>query len=336
MIEQLRIQVRPDDAGKRADQVVFAYVPTSDRALVRAAFTAGEICLVTLTPDGREEKRSIPKGYKVRDADVIEVTRLYEKKDRRVLPNPDLPLPVIYEDDAMLAFNKRAGLPVHPLRLNETHTLANAMVARYPETAEIGPDPLFPALVHRLDTDTSGVLLAARTESAYAALRHQFRMRQVRKEYCALVLGQPPDRGILEHYLGHDPVRPGHMLARLPLQKKESFRARHSKKQMRWMRAVTEYQVSDRIGKFALLQVTIRTGVTHQIRCQLSAAGFPIVNDVLYGGPCVEGLFAPTRHFLHASAVECHHPFTEVPMRIEAPLPQKWQEAIEHLRNSSE
>lgn len=335
MIEQLRIHVRLDDAGKRADQVVLACVPTSDRALVRAAFTTGEICRVTLTPEGREEKRRIPKGYKVRAADVIEVTRLYEKKDRRVVPNPDLALSVIYEDDAVLAFNKPAGLPVHPLRVNETNTLANAMVARYPETAEIGPNPLFPALVHRLDTDTSGVLLAARTERAYAALRHQFQTRQVRKEYCALVLGHPPDRGILEHYLAHDPARPGHMLVRLPLRKEESSRARHSKKRMRWMRAVTEYQVSATIGNFALLKVTIRTGVTHQIRCQLAAAGFPIVNDILYGGPCLDGLSWQARHFLHASAVECRHPFTEVPMRIEAPWPQKWQEAIERLRKEN-
>jgi 23S rRNA pseudouridine1911/1915/1917 synthase len=293
----LQFRVPPDEAGVRFDAAVLARCPGSTRPLVRRAIAAGGITLNGAPAD---------KGIKLRAGDEVAVNRLLEGVDVRVAPDPNVPVNVVFADDGLLAVNKPAGLAVHPLRPEERGTLANGLVARFPELAEVGDQPLMAGVVHRIDTDTSGLVLAARTQAAHDALRRQFRSQTVRKSYLALVEGRVRGDGRLTHDLVHLPSDRGRMVDARGLPAPE-----------RLMRAVTTYRPLRRIGNRTLLEVTIFTGVTHQIRCQLALAGHPIVGDRRYGAGAVDGF---DRHFLHAAAIAFAHPVTGRAMSMEAPL----------------
>ena len=291
-------------SGERLDRHLLNAYPWLDRATVEALLAAGQIRL-----NGRPAK----KGAKLAAGDVLDCRDVPEPADLKLQPNPGLPLEIVYEDDVVLALDKPAGMPTHPLRWAETDTLANALVARYPALAAIGDDRLFPALLHRLDTQTSGIVLAAKTAAAYANLRAQFRRFTVQKHYTALVHGRVEKPGALEAPLTHQTRTPCKMaIVRNPdkVPPNDCFAAKTA-----WMPLET--------GKeFSLLDVTIYTGVTHQIRCHLAAAGFPIVGDALYGSP----LAAP-RHWLHAARIICTHPATGKSLDVAARLPSDWPPA---------
>jgi len=297
MIAQTQFEVSSDEAGKRLDAVVRARFPSSPATLVRRAIEEGAIVV---------QGRDVGKGVKVRAGEVVAVTQLLETSDLRVTPNPALPLTILFRDADLVAVNKPAGMAVHPLRPEETDTLANALVARFPEIAGLGDQPLLAGVAHRIDTDTSGVVLAARTASAFEALRAQFAARQVEKTYVALVAGIVKQDGELTHDLAHHPTSRGRMVDARSLRVPE-----------RPMRAVTAFRVLRRVGDNTLLEITIFTGVTHQIRCQLALIEHPLLGDTLYHGPEVPGF---PRHFLHAAVVAFTHPRTGEPVRIEAPL----------------
>ncbi len=246
------------------------------------------------------------KGGRVRAGDRVHIVQMLEAVDLRVAPNPALPLEILFQDADLVAVNKPAGMAVHPLRPEETDTLANALVARFPEIAELGDQPLLAGVAHRIDTGTSGLVLAARTAAAFASLRAQFAARQVCKTYLALVAGVVKQDGTLTHDLAHHPTCRGRMVDVRSLRVPE-----------RPMHAVTAYRVLRRVGANTLLEVTIYTGVTHQIRCQLALIEHPLLGDTLYHGPEVPKF---PRHFLHATAIALTHPRTGTAMRIEAPL----------------
>lgn len=297
MIRATQFEVSASEAGQRFDAVVRARCPTSSAALVRRAIESGGITV---------QGRACGKGDKVRAGDVVVVMQLAESADLRVAPNPALPLELLFRDDDLVAVNKPAGMAVHPLRPEETDTLANALVARFPEIAQLGDQPLLAGVVHRIDTDTSGVVLAARTAAAFAALCAQFAARQVAKTYLALATGFVKQDTELVHELAHHPTQRGRMVDARSLRVPE-----------RPMHAVTSFHALRRVGDCTLLEVTILTGVTHQIRCQLALIDHPLLGDTLYNGPAVPGF---PRHFLHASAVAFTHPRTGEPVRVEAPL----------------
>ena len=297
MIRDTQFETSPDDSGRRLDAVVRAHFSTSTAALVRRAIEAGDIVV---------QGRALAKGGKVRAGEVVVIARLQEAVDLRVAPNPALPLQILFHDDDLVAVNKPAGMTVHPLRPEETDTLANALAARFPEIAQLGDQPLLAGIVHRIDTDTSGVVLAARTAVAFDALRAQFAARRVKKTYLALVAGIVKQDGELTHDLAHHPTCRGRMVDARSLRVPE-----------RPMRAVTAFRALRRVGGNTLLEVTIFTGVTHQIRCQLALIDHPLLGDTLYNGPAVPGF---PRHFLHAAVIAFAHPRTAEPVRIEAPL----------------
>ena len=297
MIHHTQFEVSPADAGKRLDAAVRAYFPTSTAALVRRAIEAGTIAV---------QGRNVAKGHKVQAGEVVVVTQLSEVSDLRVAPNPALRLEILFQDADLVAVNKPAGMAVHPLRPEETDTLANALAARFPEIADLGDQPLLAGVAHRIDTDTSGVVLAARTAAAFESLRAQFAARQVQKTYLALAAGFIKQDAELVHELAHHPTSRGRMVDARSLRVPE-----------RPMHAVTAFHALRRVGECTLLEVTIFTGVTHQIRCQLALIDHPLLGDTLYNGPAMPGF---PRHFLHASAVAFQHPRTGEPTRIEAPL----------------
>jgi 23S rRNA pseudouridine1911/1915/1917 synthase len=235
--------------------------------------------------------------------------------DRRPLAEPDAPLDVVYVDDTIVAMVKPPGIPTHPLRPGERGTLANALVARYPECAHVSDDSREGGVTHRLDRDTSGLVLAARTRAAWLALRHSFADGAVAKEYLALVAGQPPDRGVVDAPLVHVGKRV------------RVARARDLDAQ----RASTAYEVLARGDGTALVRATTSSGRMHQVRVHLQHAGHPIVGDALYAGPPP----APGTHghFLHASAATFPHPRDGRPTTLQAPLPADRASALAALVN---
>jgi 23S rRNA pseudouridine1911/1915/1917 synthase len=259
------------------------------------------------------------KGTLVSAGAEVEVDRSPPTADqKRPLPEPDRPLQLLHEDAQLVAANKPAGMPTHPLRVGERGTLANALVARHPECAQVPDDPREGGVAHRLDTDTSGVVLAARTREAWLALRRAFSTGQVEKEYWALVSGAPPDEGEIRAALAHagDP-------------RKVEAVSEYADHPVRARPAVTRFEVMARGADVALVRARTSTGRMHQIRAHLAHAGHPLVGDTLYGGPP-----APTGlvgHFLHARAISFPHPATGDRLTIEAPLPEDRARLLEFL-----
>jgi 23S rRNA pseudouridine1911/1915/1917 synthase len=241
----------------------------------------------------RVDGRRAPKGAPVQAGARIAVEK--PPPDQPV-PQPELPIRIVHADAHIVVADKPAGMPSHPLKPGEKGTAANALVGRFPELARIGPSPREGGLVHRLDTDTSGLLLAARTEGAHAQLRAQFAARTVEKGYLALVAGELHAGGEIALPLLHDPKDPRRMLPASDPAYAEEHGARP---------AVTTFAPRERRGGFTLLDVEIATGVMHQIRAHLSFIGHPLAGDPLYGGPELSGL---GRHFLHAARLGFSHP----------------------------
>ena len=256
-----------------------------------------------------------PKGSPVQPGARISVA--LPPPDRPV-PEPDLPIRIVHADAYLVVADKPAGMPSHPLKPGEKGTAANALVGRFPELAAVGPSPREGGLVHRLDTDTSGLLLSARTDAAHAMLRAQFSARTVEKGYLALVAGEIHAGGEIALPLLHDPRDPRRMQAASD----PEYAAEHGARA-----AVTRFLPLERKGGFTLLEVEIPTGVMHQIRAHLAFIGHPLAGDALYGGPEVPGL---SRHFLHAARLAFAHPDGSR-VRYQSPLPKDLDDALRGL-----
>ena len=224
-------------------------------------------------------------------------------------------LEVVFEDEHLVVVDKPAGLVTHPAPGHHGPTLAGALR----EKAAGGSDPRRAGIVHRLDRDTSGLLVVARSEAAYEALRREMKAREVRREYLALVNGQPDaESGSIDAPIGRD-------RARRTLVSTRSDRAR---------RAVTHFEVLERLPRTALLNVRLETGRTHQIRAHLAAIGHPIAGDRRYGGGGeLARALGLERPFLHAAALAFDHPVTPARVDREEPMPEDLVEALAHARS---
>jgi 23S rRNA pseudouridine1911/1915/1917 synthase len=248
------------------------------------------------------------------------------------VPQKELALDVILFDEALVALNKPPGMPTHPLKPGEKGTLASALVARYPECARVSDDPREGGVAHRLDIDTSGVLLAARTREAWLAMRRSFSTGAVEKTYLALCAGSPPDEGEVRAALAHAGRR-----VRATSEWDDEYArpspspggARKGDADPGARAAITRYRVVARTEDVALVRAYASTGRMHQIRAHLAHAGFPLVGDPLYGGP--PPLPGTHGHFLHALAVKLPHPTTGKPLEIEAPMPATRRESLGRL-----
>lgn len=223
---------------------------------------------------------------------------------------PELAIRVVHADAHVVVADKPAGMPSHPLKPGETGTAANAVVGRFPELADVlsGPAQREGGLVHRLDTDTSGLLLFARTKAAHALLRAQFTAHTVEKGYLALVAGELHAGGEIDLPLAHDP----HDSRKVRAASDPTWALEHNARM-----AHTTFSPVERRAGLTLVEVTITTGVLHQIRAHLAFIGHPVVGDALYEGPQLPGL---GRHFLHAAKLGFSHPDGSQ-ARFESPLP---------------
>ena len=307
-----RFVVGPGEGG-RLDRLLAARYPGVGRRRWAQLLAGGAV---------RIGGRVARKGDRVAPGDAIDLDREPAVgSDLAPVAQPELPLAILHQDDLVVAIDKPAGMPSHPLVAGETGTVANALVARFPGVAGAGRDPREAGLVHRLDRGTSGVLLAARTPEAWHALRGAFSGGRVSKRYLALVLGAARDgrcdlplvqRG-RRALIAHDHGARGAMAA-----------------ETRWRVRATAPTGPGQV--VTLVEAETATGRMHQVRAHLAAAGHPLVGDPLYGGPidlavAVAGgggesvAVAVALPFLHAAAIEIDHPAGTGRLAIQAPLP---------------
>lgn len=301
----VRLDVDASEAGTRLDVMLVQRIDGLSRARARRLIQDGRV---------RVNGSRARKGARLGIGDQVELDAVPSPVDFVPEPNPQLPLVVFYEDAELVIVDKPAGMPSHPLRAHERDTLANALLARYPEMAGVGYANREPGLVHRLDNDTSGLVIAARTNAAFEALRDRLKAAEIDKSYIALVDGalepQTVRLWIAPHPSDSRRVQacdPDHPSAR---------------------RAETEVVTARRVGSATLVEVRARVAVRHQIRCHLAAIGHPLVGDALYGGPHQTGL---ERHFLHASEIVVEHPTTHAVVSVRAPLPPELENVLETM-----
>jgi 23S rRNA pseudouridine1911/1915/1917 synthase len=292
-----RSRVSETDAGRRLDAVVAALPGVATRSLAERLIRDGAVRV-----DG--ERRA--KSHRLEGGEELEVAL---PEPARLEPS-EKPLEVVYEDEHLLVIDKPAGLVVHPAAGHEGETLVNRLVG----LGAAGGDPARPGIVHRLDRGTSGLLLVARSETAYERLSAAIRERQVERRYLALVRGAPKSRtGRIDAAIGRD----------------RTDRTRRSIDTETPRDAVTWFAVRERLGERTLLEVRLETGRTHQIRVHLEAIGLPVSGDPVYGAARDLGL---DRQFLHAHALAFDHPTTGTRLAFESPLPPDLASALEKAR----
>jgi 23S rRNA pseudouridine1911/1915/1917 synthase len=300
--EQTVVAFTVEQGDERLDKAVSNRVQDLSREAAKRLIKTGEI-----TVNGQLSRPS----YRVQVGDEI-VVRVPVEIPEPVLAEA-IPLDLIYEDETFLVVDKPAGMVVHPALGHPSGTLVNALLAHCPQVAEVGgPDRA--GVVHRLDKDTSGLILVAKDEAARAALQRQFKRRQVVKTYLALVEDQmQPREGVIDAPIGRD---------------------KRQRKQMAVVRsgrpAQTTYRVVEYFADYTLLEVRPHTGRTHQVRVHLAWMGYPVVGDTTYGYRRQRLL--QHRHFLHAARICFAHPVTGEEMTLEAPLPPQLADVLERLR----
>jgi 23S rRNA pseudouridine1911/1915/1917 synthase len=327
-----RFQVTPDSAGRRLDQFLVSQLPDVSRARVQELIAGGHVRV-----NGAAAKASL----KLKGTEAIEITTAAARPPLRAIAE-DIPLDVVYEDDDLAIVNKPAGMMVHAgagATDDERNrgTLVNALLHRFGALSETGGE-MRPGIVHRLDKDTSGLIVVAKNDLAHRRLGEQFSSREVHKIYQALVHGWPKrDSGTIDASISRDSVR----------------RTRMTTRRREGRTAVTHYRVLRKIdspyGKFALMEVTIETGRTHQIRVHMSSLGHPVVGDALYGAPrelkatrsrgVVTGLpesLALSRNFLHAAAIELKQPTSSALLKFQRPLPGELEAFLRRLESGAE
>lgn len=262
----------------------------------------------------REERELLPKpSLRLRPGDLVEV----EVPPPPLLPSAvpeDIPVPVFYEDEEILVLSKPRGLVVHPAPGHPRGTLLNALLGRMGRLP--GSEPLRAGIVHRLDKDTTGVMVVAKTDHSYRELQEQIRRREARRVYLALVRGHPPAEGVIEAPVGRHPqkrikmaVVPGGRPAR------------------------TRYRVLRYFRSHSLVEATLDTGRTHQIRVHFQHLGHPVAADPLYGGK--KGELGFPAQALHALRLSLRHPRSGERLEFVAPLPQDWREALARLKKEA-
>ncbi|MEX0642260.1 MAG: RluA family pseudouridine synthase [Pirellulales bacterium] len=321
--------VEPDAAGKRLDVFLADALPEFSRAVLRRAIDAGHVRV-----DGGACKASL----RLREGNRVVVQQL---EAPRPGPAPQaIPLSILHEDEAIVVVDKAAGMIVHPAKGHWEGTLASALAHHFGPLSGRG-GPTRPGIVHRLDRDTSGVIVVAKNDQAHDVLAAQFKARSVEKEYLGIVVGVPDrDRDVIDEPIGPHPTQ----------REKKAIRREHPEARP----AMTMYEVVERFVGYALVCARPKTGRTHQIRLHLTHAGYPVLCDRLYGNRAriseleliprdkigqdkgereraAERIILD-RQALHAHRLTIDHPTTGKRMTFEAPLPADFRSTIDTLR----
>ena len=294
----MKQRVPEDAAGERLDRFLASLPEVGSRGSAERVLAEGVLV------DGLREVKS----HRLIGGEEVE----FEPPERAqpTLSAEEMDLRIAYEDDHLVVVDKPAGLVVHPAPGHATGTLVHGLLAH--DVA--GGEADRPGIVHRLDRDTSGLMVVARSEEAHRRLQAVVRRRELERRYLALVVGRPRSRsGRIEAPIGRDRRDP----------------MRHSLDTETPREAVTHFELVELLPRHALLDVRLETGRTHQIRVHLSAIGLPVAGDLVYGRPLELGL---ERQFLHAASLAFTHPFTEERIEVESPLPDDLVSALAKAR----
>ena len=324
LFEHFKIEVPKGQAFLRIDKFLMGFIQNATRNKIQNAATNGDIYVNDIP---------VKSNYKVKPFDVIRLMLTHPPFDNTVLPE-DIPLDIVYEDDALLLINKPPNFVVHPGHGNYTGTLVNALAFHFDNLPMNSSER--PGLVHRIDKDTSGLLVIAKTEQAMSFLAKQFEDKTSDREYIALVWGNvKEDEGTVEGNIGRH-VKDRMQMAVFP----EGDQGKP---------AVTHYKVLERLGYVTLISCKLETGRTHQIRVHMKYIGHTIFNDARYGGDLilkgttftkykqfVDNCFKTLpRQALHAKTLGFQHPTTKEFMSFDTELPQDMKDCIEKWRNYS-
>jgi len=297
----VEVKVIETQAGERVDKLLAAELGLSRSAVQR--LVKGGLVVVNAAP--------VKPSHRLQVDDLV-VVRLPPPPSLEIRPE-SIPLRILYEDDSLIVVDKPAGMVTHPAYGHASGTLVNALLAHYPPLAQFD-DPERAGIVHRLDKDTSGVIVTAKTEAIRRALQAQFKARQVQKTYLALVEGHPdPAQGVIRAAIGRDP---------------------NDRKRMAVLRggrkAITAYRVLEFFDRHSLVQVEPQTGRTHQIRVHMAFIRHPVVGDRVYGYR--RQRLPLRRHFLHARHIRFRHPVTDQSLEFWAELPSELADLVSRLR----
>ncbi len=318
-VERVRLHVGRGGAGKRVDKYVVGRFRKWSRTTIQRMIDEGAI-----TINDRQGKPS----YSLKAGDVVDLV-FPAPPSADIIPEP-IPLNILFEDDHIIVLNKAAGIVCHPARPSQTGTIANALAYHSRDLSDTG-DPARPGIIHRLDKNTTGVLITAKSDEAHFRLGWQFERRTIGKTYLAVVHKVVQlDEDVIDMPLAQHPV----------IRDKYLVPGTHYYNQVT-KNAVTRYRVLERFGGYTLVELLPKTGRTHQLRVHMSYIGHPCVGDAAYGGKPVSdfdiagsGSAAPffSRQALHAWRLKFMHPITEETMQVEAPLPEDFKRLLSMLR----
>ncbi len=320
LFEHHRLVASPKQELTRIDKYLLTFLPNVTRSKIQAAIKE-EYVLVN--------KQAVKPNYKVRPNDEIVVSLPDPPRDTEVRPE-DIPLNIVYEDDYLLVVNKPPGMVVHPAHKNWSGTLVNALVHHFQQLPHMKGNEGRPGLVHRIDKDTSGLLVIAKTEAAMTGLAKQFFHHTIERTYQALVWGEPEEaQGTIDVHIGRS-LKDRRVTVAFP----KGDMGRH---------AITHYQMLQSLRYVSLVQCRLETGRTHQIRAHMKYLGHPLFNDAIYGGneirkgtkftkykQFVENCFKlMPRQALHAKSLGFEHPITKEHLFFDSELPEDFQSVLE-------
>lgn len=324
LYEHYNVLVDPGQSLMRIDKFLSDRLKHASRSRLQAAADAGNILV---------NKVSVKSSYKVKPGDEISIMMDHPRHELKIIPE-DIPLNIVYEDDSLIVINKPAGLVVHPGHGNYTGTLVNALAFHFKDLPLFNTDDPRPGLVHRIDKNTSGLLVVAKTLDAKVNLARQFFNKTTKRRYIALVWGEPDhNEGTITGNIGRSPKN-RQVFTVFP----DGEHGKH---------AVTHYKVIERLGYVSLIECHLETGRTHQIRVHMKHIGHPLFNDDNYGGDQIlrGTTFTKYKQFvancfqimprqaLHAQMLGFIHPVTKIEMIFESELPEDFKAVIEKWRN---
>lgn len=303
MLDKKVYKINEEIVGLRLDKAIAKENENISRVAIQRMIDEGNILV-----NGKKIKAS----YKVNLNDIVEIN-IIEPKQIDIKPE-DIPLNVIYEDDDILVVNKQKGLVVHPGNGNPDGTLVNAIMARCKDSLSGIGGEIRPGIVHRIDKDTSGLLIVAKNDNSHINLSNQIKNHEVKKTYIALVRGR---------------IKENQATIDMPISRSTKDRTKMAVSK-NGKNAITHIKVLEKFSNYTLLEVNIETGRTHQIRVHLSEIGYPIVGDYVYSNG--KNPFNIQGQMLHSFKLEFKHPTTNKIMCLEANLPEYFEEVLEKLR----
>ena len=294
------------NSGIRLDKAIAELDETISRMMVQKLIEDDKVVV-----NGKKEKSS----YKVKENDFITI-EIQEPKESK-LKAEEIPLNVVYEDNDIIIINKEKGMVVHPGNGNQDGTLVNAIMARCKDSLSGIGGEIRPGIVHRIDKDTSGIIIIAKNDKAHIDISNQIKEHKTKKTYLALV------RGL---------VKENEATIDMPIGRSTKDRTKMAVSK-NGKNAITHIKVIERFKEYTLLEINIETGRTHQIRVHLSQIGYPIVGDYVYSNG--KNPFGVEGQMLHSEKLEFKHPITDKEMKLEAKLPEYFEKVLEELRKEN-